>query len=65
MAAGDITIVIKQVTKKLGTDVNTVAFITAAELPAAFTDKTISIQKRSNNGQDVIYDVIATGVANA
>ncbi len=65
MAAGDITIIVKQVSKKLGTDVDTPAFITAAELPAAFTDKTISVQERSNNGDIVIYDVIATGVANA
>lgn len=63
MAAGDITIVIKQVTKTLGTDVDTAGFIT--EIPAAFTDKTITVRERTNQGNVVIYDVIATGVANA
>lgn len=65
MAAGDITLIIKQVTKTLGTDVNTVAFITAAEIPAAFTGKTIEIKERSQEGNRITYDVIATGIANA
>ncbi len=65
MAAGDIKIVIKQVTKSLGTDIETAAFITAAEMPAAFTGKTISVQARSGNSAQTIYDIIATGIANA
>ncbi len=65
MAVGDIKIVIKQVAKTLGTTVDTAGFITAAEMPAAFTGKTISVKERSQQGNQIIYDVIATGIANA
>lgn len=65
MAAGDITVVIKQVTVTKGTTVDDSTFFTAAEIPAAFTDKTISVQKRTDNNEVIVYDIIATAVANA
>ncbi len=65
MAAGDITLIVKQVTKTLGTDIDTAAFITATELPAAFTGKTIDVKVRSQQNNQITYDIIATGIANA
>ncbi len=65
MAAGDITVVIKQVTVTEGTTVDNSTFFTAAEIPAAFTDKTITVKERSTNNNVIVYDVIATAVANA
>lgn len=62
MADGDVIVIIKQVTKVLGTDFTDLDFFTG--MPATAEDVRVQVIARTQGG-DVVYDVIATGVATA
>jgi len=61
MANGDVIIIIKQVTKVLGTDFTDLDFFTG--MPATAEDIRIQVIPRTQDSGNVVYDVVASGVA--
>lgn len=61
MAAGDVIVLITQITKSKDTDINNLDAFTS--MPATATDVVVQVIPRSVSGNDVTYDVIATGIA--
>lgn len=60
MADGDVILIIKQVTKVTGTDFTNLDFFDG--MPATAEDVRVQVIPRTDTS-DVLYDVIATGVA--
>lgn len=60
MADGDVIVIIKQVTKVTGTDFTDLDAFTG--MPATAEDVRVQVIPRTDTS-DVLYDVVATGVA--
>ena len=61
MANGDVIVLIKQITKEAGVAINQQDSF--SDMPDTAEDVRVSIISRTNSGNDVIYDVMCSGVA--
>ena len=61
MADGDVIVIIKQVTKATGTDFTNLDFFTG--MPATAEDVRVQVIPRTQDSGNVVYDVVASGVA--
>jgi len=63
MAAGDIIIAVKQVTKVEGTNISNNTLFTVSDIPASANIVSVEAHPRTANSGDVVYDIVATAEA--